>query len=1055
MKVVESSIKYPITTTVGAILVVLFGAIALTRIPIQLTPTVEEPEISVNTFWPGASPQEIEREIVDEQEEQLKSLEGLVKMESTSSDSFGTVTLTFVPETDIDAALLKVSNRLEQVPEYPADADKPVIQTVGENQSAMAWFVLRPISDGTFEGDVTTQLTFVEDFVKPEFERVPGVGSVNAFGGRENEMQVIMDPQSLAARGITVPQLMAALERENRNFSAGDFTEGKRRYIVRTVGEYSSPEEIENIVIAVPEGIPVHVRDVARVELGYSKPFAKAYFLGEPMIAFNAVREPGANVLDTMEGLKETMARINDELLAERGLHIIQVYDETEYIDSAINLVQQSLVLGGVLSILVLLLFLRSRSSTLVIAIAIPISVIGTFLMMNWVGRTLNVISLAGMAFAVGMVVDNSIVVLENIYRHRQMGKARFRAAHEGASEVWGAVLASTLTTIAVFLPVLFVQDEAGQLFRDIAIAISCAVGLSLIVSITVIPSLSARILATADHSSQSGFRQLWGLVGRGHAFNDWITERVHWITATTVRRVAVVLGFTLGAVLLSWLLMPKAEYLPTGNRNLLFGMILPSPGHSLDENTELRNLYVDELAPLWETPAEEAADLPGGGIKGWFFVGLNDRVFMGVSSNDPGRARELLPVFQEVNAKIPGAIAFISQASLFQRGIGEGRNIDIQLTGPDLPRLLGLGGEVFGRVNQALPEAQARPVPSLDLGNPEVQVRTDRQRVAEAGLSHRDLAVTVNTLVDGARASDYRLEGQQIDLRLIGDRDISQRTHLIEQMPIVTPQGELISVGSVAEVVVVNGPAQIAHRERQRSVTIAVTPPEQMPLQQAMETIESEVIGPMRAAGTIGGLYQVRLSGTADKLTQTGRALIWNFLLAIVITYLLMAALFESFLYPFVILFSVPLAALGGFAGLGVVNLFTYQALDVLTMLGFIILVGTVVNNAILIVHQSLNHIREDGMANREAIREAVKNRIRPIFMSVSTSVCGMLPLVLFPGAGSELYRGLGSVVVGGLLVSTLFTLFLVPALFSLVLDAKAKVASHVERIHPTEAEA
>ncbi|MDX1583229.1 MAG: efflux RND transporter permease subunit, partial [Thermoanaerobaculia bacterium] len=681
MKVVESSIKYPVTTTVGAILLVLFGGIALARIPIQLTPTVETPEISVRTFWPGASPQEIEREIVDEQEEQLKSLEGLQKMESTSSDSVGQVTLTFLPGTDVDSALLKVSNRLEQVPDYPEDADQPVIQTVGEDRSAMAWFILQPIEDGVYEGDVTEEFTFVEDFVKPEFERVSGVGSVNAFGGQEREMQVILDPERLAAREITISQLLTSLERENRNFSGGDFTEGKRRYIVRTVGEYRSASEIENVVIAVRDGVPVYVRDVADVELGYSKPRAKAYYMGDPMIAFNAVREPGANVLDTMAGLKAAMSRVNEELLAERGLHIIQAYDETDYIESAIDLVQQSLFLGGVLAILVLLLFLRSRSSTLVIAIAIPISVIGTFLMMNWMGRTLNVISLAGMAFAVGMVVDNSIVVLENIYRHRQMGKARFRAAHDGAKEVWGAVLASTLTTIAVFLPVLFVQDEAGQLFRDIALAISCAVGLSLIVAITVIPSLSARILATAADSSHGGFRNLWGVVDKGHAFNDWITDRVHWITGSTLRRIAVVAGFTLGAVLLSWLLMPKAEYLPTGNRNLLFGIILPNPGHSLEENAELRNLYVEELSHLWKTPADEAVELPGGGISGWFYVALNDRVFMGARSRDPKRARELLPVFQEVNAKIPGAIAFISQTSLFQRGIGEGRNIDIQLT--------------------------------------------------------------------------------------------------------------------------------------------------------------------------------------------------------------------------------------------------------------------------------------------------------------------------------------------------------------------------------------
>jgi hydrophobic/amphiphilic exporter-1 (mainly G- bacteria), HAE1 family len=1055
MKVIESSIRYPVTTTVAAVLLVLFGMIALFRIPVQLTPTIEEPEITIFTFWPGASPQEVEREIVDRQEEQLKSLEGLVKMDSSSADSRGSITLTFTQDTDVNAALLRVSNRLDQVRNLPADADRPVIQTVGENQNAIAWFLLLPQDPATYQGDVTHLLTFVEDFVKPEFERVSGVGRVNVFGGLQREMQVVLDPEALASRRITVPELLGAIERENRNFSAGDFTEGKRRYIVRTVGEYGSAADIEQVVVAVRDGIPVYVRDVATVELGFAKPFARAYYLGEPMIAFNAVREPGSNVLDVMDGLKATLGRVNSDLLAERELHIVQAYDETEYIDSAISLVKQSLMIGGTMAILVLLLFLRSGSTTLIVAVAIPISVIGTFLMMNWFGRSINVISLAGMAFAVGMVVDSSIVVLENIYRHRQLGKTRIRAAHDGAVEVWRAVLASTLTTIAVFVPVLFIQDEAGQLFRDIAIAISCAVGLSLIVAITVIPSMSAKVLGTAADASKGGFHGLWGLVDRGHRFNDWITEKVYWITGSTFRRLAVVIGFTTVAITLSFLLAPKAEYLPTGNRNLLFGIILPSPGHSLEENAELRKLYAEELSYLWTTPESEAAALPGGGLRGWFYIALNDRVFMGARSADPSRARELLPVFQEINAKVPGAIAFVSQPSLFQRGIGQGRNIDIQLSGPDLPTLYGLGGEVFGRVRQVLPEAQARPIPGLDLGNPEVQVRTHRQRSAEAGLSHRELAATVSTLVDGAKASDYRLEGQEIDLRVIGDRGLGHRTHLIEQLPIATSRGDLVTIGSVAEVELVNGPAEIAHRERQRAVTIAVTPPETMPLQEAMDRIEREILQPLRAEGQIGGLYQARLAGTADKLTQTGRALVWNFILAIVITYLLMSALFENFIYPLVILFSVPLAAFGGFLGLGFVNLFTYQALDVLTMLGFIILVGTVVNNAILIVHQSLHHIRDEAMAPREAIRESVKIRIRPIFMSVSTSVTGMLPLVLFPGAGSELYRGLGSVVIGGLLVSTIFTLFLVPSLFSLVMDAKTKLAERLERVRPAEVEA
>jgi HAE1 family hydrophobic/amphiphilic exporter-1 len=881
------------------------------------------------------------------------------------------------------------------------------------------------------------------------------------FGGEQREMQVIVDPAELAARQVTLNELGAALERENRNYSGGDFDEGKRRYIVRTVGEYESAEDIENIVIAVRNGVPIYLRDVARAELGYRKPFARVFQKGQQIIAMNAVKEPGTNALEVMDGVKATVARLNRELLAPRGLRMTQVYDQTDYIDSAISLVRQSLFIGGFLAILVLLLYLRSGSSTLVIAVAIPISVVGAFLMMYWFGRSLNVISLAGMAFAVGMVVDNSIVVLENIYRHRQMGKSRRDAAHEGAREVWGAVLASTLTTIAVFVPVVFIKEEAGQLFGDIAIAISCAVALSLIVAITVIPSLSAKILRAAGRDlKQNGYHNLWGGVSLAGRFTRWVAGTVDWINGSTLRRLAVIVGLTGLSLGLSWLLIPQTEYLPLGNQNFLFGFMLPAPGLSLDEVSELQEVYQTGLSPLWEYPAgsPEAIAQPGGGVRHFFFVALNSMAFMGASANDPLRVRELIPEFFKGNAQIPGAFVVVNQASIFQSGIGEGRNIDVEITGPELTRLIALGGEVLGGVMQKLPGSQARPIPSLDLGNPEVQVRTHRRRAAELGVSNRDLGLAVSALVDGVKVSDYQYEGKEIDLKVMATGDLAHRTHLLEQLPIATPDGRLVTLGSVADVSVVSGPTQINHSERERTITIQVTPDERTPLEEAMDVVEGDILGPMRSGERLGGLYQAHLSGSADKLTQTGRALRMNFLLALIITYLLMAALFESFLYPFVIMFSVPLAALGGFLGLWAMNAFvSYQALDVLTMLGFIILVGTVVNNAILIVHQSLNHMREEGMEPRAAIRESVATRIRPIFMSVSTSVFGMLPLVLFPGAGSELYRGLGSVVVGGLVLSTVFTLFLVPALFSLSLDIRSALASRLRRLSwsPREADA
>jgi HAE1 family hydrophobic/amphiphilic exporter-1 len=1053
MKLVEGAIRYPVTTAVGVILLVLFGALALRRIPVQLTPSVDEPQITVSTFWPGASPAEIEREIVIRQEEQLKGLEGLRRLDSSSSASFGRVDLTFQLGTNIEAALLKVANALGQVPSYPSDADKPVLFASNTEGNAIGWFVLHAAGQRPFAGDVATLHDFVEDFVKPEIERVAGIAGVNIYGGQYTEMHVIVDPAKLAARRVTLTQLAAALERENRSYSGGDFSEGKRRYVVRTVGEYASPEEIGDVVIAVSQGAPIYVRDVARVELGYRKPTAKAYFKGESMIALAAVKQPGENALEVMKELKAAVTRLNADLLAPRGLALTQVYDETEYIYRSLGLVRQSLYIGGLLAVGVLLLFLRSLTSTLVIALAIPISLVGTFLLMLWFGRSLNVISLAALAFAAGMVVDNSIVVLENIYRHRQMGKPRVQAAYEGTTEVWGAVLASTLTTIAVFVPIVYVEEEAGQLFRDIAIGLSCAVALSLLVSITVIPSASAQILRVAQPGrGRFDARRLFGLVGLARRLAGGVAHLVWWLCGGVGRRLAVVAGLTAGAVWVSAALMPKAEYLPLGNQNFLNGFLLPPPGYNLDEVANLRHRYTEKLSYLWQGTPEDTRPLPGGGIESFFFIAMPDRCFLGVGSRWPERARELVPEFQKVNASIPGAIGFISQVGIFEGG--QGRRIDIDITGPELDRLIALGREIYGQVLEKLPGAQARPLPSLDLGNPEVRVIPDRRRAAEAGISNRDLGFAVSALVDGAKASEYQHQGREIDIRVMAEHGFAHRTHLLGQMPIATPNGRLITLDSIARLVETRGPITIRHRERQRAITIQVAPAEQTPLEAAMETIENDILGPMRASGRLGGLYRTHLSGTADKLSQTYKAFQWNFALAVAITYLLMAALFESFLYPLVIMFSVPLAAAGGFLGLAAVNRFlSYQALDILTMLGFVILVGTVVNNAILIVHQALKHIRGEGMAAREAIREATASRIRPIFMSVLTSVLGMLPLVLFPGAGSELYRGLGSVVVGGLMVSTVFTLFVVPSLFSLVIGARTALATGWRRLAGSEA--
>jgi HAE1 family hydrophobic/amphiphilic exporter-1 len=1039
MGIIRFAIRNPITVAVGVILVSLFGLVSLRLVPVQLTPNIDRPRATVLTTWPGASPFEVEREIIDEQEEQLKGLDGLGKMESESHDGWGQIMLEFPIGTDPDSILVRVSNRLEQVPSYPDDVDRPLIYTVDPNSQATAWFVI--LTEGDNDIDVETLLDYVDDEVKPRIERIPGVARVNMFGGREREMQVIVDPGRLAARNLTMTDVATALSSENKDYSAGDFDEGKRRYVVRTVGDYRTPEDVENVILSAAGGTPVYVRDVGRVELGHRKPGVFVRALGRPALAFNAQRAPGSNVLEVMERMREVVAEIDRDLLDPQGLRLELVYQETDYINSAINLVRSNIFVGGTLAILVLLLFLRSWSGTFVVGLSIPISVVATFLVMAAAGRSINVISLAGLAFAVGMVVDNCIVVLENIFRHRQMGKPRFEAALDGAVEVWGAVLASTLTTVAVFLPVGFVKDEAGQLFRDIAIAISASVSLSLIIAMTLIPTLAARILGRARPQVSRLDRGFGNLPTR-------IAAAVAWLNESTSRRLVTVVGLTTFSLVGSWLLMPKAEYLPVGNSNFVIGVLLPPPGYNVAEMKKISEGFERELRPRWEVDPDspEAREQAGGGVRDFFFVAIgSEQAFMGMRARDGSRTRELIPVLQEQIGTVHGAYGFATQWSIFSADATAGRTINIDLRGPRLEDLITAGSTLLGQVYAAVPGVQAIPIPSLDLSNPELRLIPDRRRMADVGLTNRELGFTVNALVDGAKVSDFRIDGREIDLVLKGDEDTFEFGHDLESVPINTPSGKLVTLGSVANIELLGVPVQVNHHDRQRSIRLQVTPPREVALEQVMETLQAKVIEPARESGVLPPSVSVHLTGTADDLVRTRQALAGNLLLALVVTYLLMAALFQSWLYPLVIMFSVPLAALGGFVGLRIAHITTGQQMDVLTMLGFVILIGIVVNNAILIVHQSLNLIRSQDKSPAEAIPEAVRTRVRPIFMSTATSVFGMLPLVLFPGAGSELYRGLGSVVIGGLALSTIFTLFLVPSLFSLAMAARQRVGTLV----------
>ena len=1038
MNVIRLSIERPIAIVAMVLMILLFGYVALQRIPIQMAPDVRQPVIIVKTNWPGAAPQEVEREIVNQQEDALKGLEGVKKMNSRARRNRAEVTLEFGPEINFDRALLLVANRLDRVSGYPEEADEPVLSTSGTEDNAIAWFVITRQEGNNRE--MISYGDFLIDIVQERIERVEGVAGVNIFGETEREMTITITPESLARYGMTVSEVLRRLRAANSSITGGDVEEGKRRYVVRTEGDLNTTRLVEEVVLrSDDEGSDrglgrVVVRDIGQVSVRYKNAQARLRMLDQPALAFNITREQGANVIKTMAEVREVIKGLAEGPIKQQGLLLEQVYDETVYINSSIELVRQNILYGGILAILVLMIFLRSWRPTAVVAMSIPVSVVGSFVAMAILGRSLNVISLAGIAFAVGMVVDAAIVVLENIFRLRQEGRSRVEAAYYGAQQVWPAVLVSALTTVMVFIPILIMDLEVGQLFRDIAVAISVSVMLSLLVAVTLIPALSNGLLGGIK-SENTGFRVPL-IDDFARCFTDFWTAYARFVVRQKTFAVALVALMVIVAGSISILIMPKLDYLPKGNRNLVFGIVMPPAGYNLDTNEGIAQNVSDATKKHWTRGAYKEINKPEDQkIDRFFYVARLGRMFMAATHVNPEKAGELEQIIEGPARAEPGVFAFMFQPSLFGRSIGSGRSIDIEIAGPDLETVYAVGREVFFSTLSILPPREGnrvRPRPALTLGEPEVRITPDRVRLSDNGLTARELGESIDAFNDGIRVAEATVDGKRIDLTLKGPDRQSESTQAIRSLPVVASDGRIVPVATLADVKETTGPTEIQRIDRARTMTVSVSPNDGLPLEAATELLEEKVLAPLRTRGLPEGV-RFRLAGSADKLKVTWNHMQLDLLLALIIVFLVMAVLFESFLYPWVVMLTVPVAAAGGLGGLALLNTYVPQSLDMLTMLGFVILIGIVVNNAILLVHQTLFHIREDGMDVNTAIETATRNRIRPIFMSTLTSVFGMLPLVAFPGAGSELYRGLGSVVLGGLSLSAVLTMAIVPPMMSI----------------------
>ncbi len=1037
MSLIRYFLEKPALVAVIIVVLIIAGLASLFHIPIQLTPDVESPKLTVQTIWLGASPKEIEKEIVVKQEDALRNLPGLEKLSSESTPGRGRILLEFSLTTELDNAILHVSNELDQVTGYPENAKRPRIITSGSNASPFMWLRLQP-TEGN-DVPISQFLKYAQDEIVTEFEKIPGISEGRIYGGREKEIKVRFDSEKLAYYHISLPELIRTIRQENVNMSAGSINEGKREYVVRTISKIVDIEDLGDLIIKNLDGQRVYLKDVATVETGFKPPFSSVLYNDTHAVIMPLYKEHGANVLEISEKALALVEKLNMNKLAAQNLKLRRVSDQLYYINSAISLVTNNLFLGSFLAFLVLLVFLGNFRSSLVVLLSIPISIIGTFFCFQVFGRNINVVSLAGLAFSVGMVVDSAIVVLENIDQYRLKGAGLFDAALQATHEVWGAIFASTLTTVAVFLPILFVKEKAGQLFADISIAICSSIILALIVAVTVIPSLYCWLLGDRKvktskerASSKSPYNKLRRFFA---ALVDTCLKWLAWLLKSWQRKVTFIILTLIFSAACVFYLSPKMEYLPEGNRNLIFGILIPPSGYNSDEVERIGQFLMKELEPAVKG---EIPNIPE--INRIFYIGFGTRLIMGIAAEDPERVRELKPVIKQALAKVPGMYAITTQSSLFERGLSAGRSIDVELYADQLESIAPIGAKLFAEIRSILPGSQVRPIPGLEIGTPEVQIILDAERAAKVGLSTQELGLIVDVYTDGRKIDEYtKQNGEILDITLESKDTRVNSIAEFASLSIYTPTNDRIPIATVAQIRETVGPNQINRISQERVITLRVTPPEDLSIEESLNILKEKIITPALKKYSDTSGFRIELSGTADDFTKTRLALQGGFLTALGLTFLLLVVLFEDFLSPLVIMGSLPIAVAGGMIFLALTNLLIApQALDVIVMLGFLMLVGIVVNNPILIVHRTLYLIRKQKMLFLDAILESVRSRVRPIFMSTMTSVLGLMPLVIVPGPGSELYRGLGSAVLGGLLLSTFVSIFFVPALFSLTEDLK-----------------
>jgi len=1020
MSITERAVKNPSGVAVAVAIVALFGLFSLKGLPVQLFPEINMPQISVFASWRAASPQEVESEILDPMEEVLQGMPGMEVMSSNAFNGGAWINMEFTLGTDMQATLMEVIGRLNRLPSMPADSDPPVVNLGGGGggaNQALSWFFVQKLP-GT-PGSIEEYSQFVMDTVKPKLESIDGVAGVEVNAGAPEELQITIDPYRAAEYGIELGSIAARASRTS-DVSGGFVDVGRRQYTLRFEGRYD-PMQFKDLILEWREGRPIRLGDVADVRVERGKKQQIAIQNGNPAMSLRVDRANGANVLGTLGLVKEAVAELRDGPLAAAGLDIQQSFDASVFINRAVSMVTNNLILGVLLAIAVLWLFLRDARATILIATAIPISLLSTFIVLGLTGRSLNVISLAGLAFAVGMVLDAAIVVSENIVRIREKGETPSVAALAGTGQVKGALFASTATTVAIFLPVLFLQDVEGQLFADLALTISIAVVISLVVALTVLPTVAGSWLKSKKQKKDQ--TQVWSR----------LSHSLMKLSATGTRRAILIVSLVTAPLLVTWILFPQLDYLPPVKRDAVDAFLQFPPGSNVETNErEIISKLVERLQPYMDGVKEPA-------LKNYYILTWPGGGSIGARALDQSKVDDLLAVVRdEVLVDIPDFRGFAMQGNLFG-GFGGGRDISMHIQSADQSGLYATAGEAQEKLMETFPGANVQARPSIELAEPELRVIPDDARINEVGMDRRGVASLVRTLGNGLWLGEYFNGENRMDIIMRAEG--WQTPEQLATTPIMTPGGEVVPLGELVTIERATGPGQVRRVNGRRTVSVNLSPPDNVSLETAIAQIKSEVEPGLRANLPADG--SIQYGGSADSLQEAISTMSRNFIMALFILFMLMAGLFRSLKDSALVVMTIPLAGVGGIIAIRVLNLVTFQPMDLLTMIGFIILLGLVVNNAILLVDQTRQAERK-GMDRHAAVENALRVRLRPIFMSTLTSIFGMLPLLLLPGEGSVIYRGLAASIVGGMAFSLVFTLLLLPCMLRL---GKAK---QIESIVP-----